>query len=577
MNLFTVGDFYINRIANFQSKSSDTSIQEKSRVKALLLDNDTLSTISMCTTQTELLKHEIYLVDKLENIHRDPMPHLKCLCYLKPTEDSIQNLLHELQDPKYGEYQIFFNNQVSKSQLERLAERDDLEVVTHVEEVFQDYLIVNEDVFALEIPLYNLLQNQLVWDPKGLQETTSGLMSLLLSLKLNPTISYDPNSKLCQKLAKDLEYEVKTNERQLFDFPVRDSNPLLVLLDRKSDPLTPLLQPWTYQSMINEYIGIKRNLVDLSSVPNIDPDLKQVVLSSKQDKFFKDTMYMNFGDLADKVKNYVTQYKTKANITKQINTIEDIKEFIEKFPEFKKLSGNISKHMAIVSELDRQLQFKNIWEVSELEQNLSSHDDNNDDFAELKRILSLPNLESYYKLKLACIFVLRHGRNESRVTELENLLREQCDPTQISLFFQFKQRYGNAFKKQKVPQDSDLISGLTKKFNRLGSTAAENVFMQHVPELTTLLNDLDKNKFPQEGVKLLNQNIDPKTYMPQDVVIFIVGGLTIEEARAVHQFNEKYSQNKGNCRVIIGGTSIITTEQFLTDVSAIKDKPVDLL
>lgn len=577
MNLFTVGDYYISRIANFQSKPSDTSIQEKSRVKALILDNDTLSTISMCTTQTELLKHEIYLVDKLENIHRDPMPHLKCLCYLKPTEDTIQDLLHELQDPKYGEYQIFFNNQVSKSQLERLAERDDMEVVTHVEEVFQDYLIVNEDVFTLEIPLYNLLQNQLVWDPKGLQETSNGLISLLLSLKLNPTIAYDSDSKLCQKLAKDLEYEIKTNERQLFDFPVRDSNPLLILLDRKSDPLTPLLQPWTYQSMINEYIGIKRNLVDLSNVPNIDPDLKQVVLSSKQDKFFKETMYMNFGDLADKVKNYVTQYKNKTNITKQINTIEDIKEFIEKFPEFKKLSGNISKHMAIVSELDRQLQLKNIWEVSELEQNLSSHDDNNDDFVELKRILNLPTLESYYKLKLCCIFVLRHGKNESRVSELENILRQQCDPTQISLYFQFKQRFGSIFNKHKAPQDNDLISGLTKKFNRLGSTSAENVFMQHVPELTTLLSDLDKNKFPQEGVTLLNQNIDPKTYMPQDVVILIVGGLTIEEARAVHQFNEKQSKNKDNCRVIIGGTSIISTEQFLTDVCAVNDKPVDLL
>ena len=91
------------------------------------------------------------------------------------------------------------------------------------------------------------------------------------------------------------------------------------------------------------------------------------------------------------------------------------------------------------------------------------------------------------------------------------------------------------------------------------------------------IRDRDKNKFPQEGVTLLNQNIDPKTYMPQDVVILIVGGLTIEEARAVHQFNEKQSKNKDNCRVIIGGTSIISTEQFLTDVCAVNDKPVDLL
>ena len=103
------------------------------------------------------------------------------------------------------------------------------------------------------------------------------------------------------------------------------------------------------------------------------------------------------------------------------------------------------------------------------------------------------------------------------------------------------------------------------------------MFMQHVPELTRILSDLDKNKFLQSNIKLLNERIDTKTYIPQDVVIFIVGGLTIEESRAVHQFNEKYRKGKDNCRIIIGGTSILTTEQFLTDVSAINDKPEDLL
>lgn len=577
MDLFKVGDHYIKRILDSNVNSARASIQGKSRIRSLLLDKHTISTISMCTTQTELLKHEIYLVDKLENENRDAMPHLKCLCYVKPTEETINNLLKELQDPKYGEYLIFFSNQVSKSQLERLAERDDLEVVSRVEEIFQDYLIVNDDVFSLDLPFFNLLQNQSVWDPKGLEETTNGLLSVLLSLKLKPVIAYDPSSNICQKLAKDMQYEIQTNERQLFDFPVRDSPPLLFLLDRKSDPLTPLLQPWTYQSMINEYIGISRNLVDLSSVPNIDSELKQVVLSSKQDKFFKDTMYMNFGDLGDKLKQYVAQFKSTSNINKQVNSLDEIKEFIEKFPEFKKLSGNISKHVAIVSELDRQLQIKNIWEVSELEQNLSTHEDNNEDFSELMRILNEPNLDSFYKMKIACIYVLRHVSMKNRVQEVENTLRKVCDPTQVSLYYKFKQIFGSDLAKHTTQQENDLISGLTKKFNKLGNSAAGNVYMQHLPDLTNILSEIDKNKFPQDKAKLLDKNIDSKFYIPQDIIIFVIGGLTFEEARAVNQFNEKSKLSNGNCRVIIGGTSIVNTEQFLTDVASIYDKPNDLL
>lgn len=93
MNLFTVADFYINRLVNSQARSSNPSLIEQNRIKALILDKDTTSTISMCATQSELLNHEIYLVDTIENNNRNVMRHLKCLVYVKPTEETIQALI----------------------------------------------------------------------------------------------------------------------------------------------------------------------------------------------------------------------------------------------------------------------------------------------------------------------------------------------------------------------------------------------------------------------------------------------------------------------------------------------------
>jgi len=34
------------------------------------------------------------------------------------------------------------------------------------------------------------------------------------------------------------------------------------------DPVTPLLQQWTYQAMIHELLGIHNNRVDLKDVPS---------------------------------------------------------------------------------------------------------------------------------------------------------------------------------------------------------------------------------------------------------------------------------------------------------------------
>ncbi len=39
---------------------------------------------------------------------------------------------------------------------------------------------------------------------------------------------------------------------------------LLLLLDRRHDPVTPLLSQWTYQAMVHQLIGIHHNRVDMS-------------------------------------------------------------------------------------------------------------------------------------------------------------------------------------------------------------------------------------------------------------------------------------------------------------------------
>jgi hypothetical protein len=34
------------------------------------------------------------------------MPHMKCVCFVQPSEDSLDALSVELREPKYGEYYL---------------------------------------------------------------------------------------------------------------------------------------------------------------------------------------------------------------------------------------------------------------------------------------------------------------------------------------------------------------------------------------------------------------------------------------------------------------------------------------
>ena len=171
---------------------------------------------------------------------------------------------------------IDFSNIVKKSSLERLAEADDHEVVRSILEYFADYLVINPDLMSLDLGypkqrIWSSSPDQ--WNTEALQRTTEGVVALLLSLKKKPLIRYGKGSLLAKKLASEVRYQT-TQEEQLFDFRKVDTPPILLIIDRREDPLTPLLTQWTYQAMVHEMLGINNGRVDLSDVPDVRPELK---------------------------------------------------------------------------------------------------------------------------------------------------------------------------------------------------------------------------------------------------------------------------------------------------------------
>ena len=49
--------------------------------------------------------------------------------------------------------------------------------------------------------------------------------------------------------------------------------------------------------------------------------------------------------------------------------------FVENYPQFKKMSGTVSKHVTVVGELSRLVSEWNLLEVSEVEQELACQND----------------------------------------------------------------------------------------------------------------------------------------------------------------------------------------------------------
>lgn len=549
-------------------------------MKALLLDTETTTIVSMVMSQSHILQHEVFLVELLQatQLH-DEMLHLKAAVLLRPTFENVELLKKELKNPKFSQYHIFFTNNLPIEFLEQIAEADEKEAVIEIQEHYADYLAVSDTLFHLNI------KESLASSMKYASPTTAGivnssggarsnavfdrnvqgLLAVLLSLKKRPTIRYQKGSDSAEKLAREVSAKIQLEQSGLFDFRRPEVQPLLYVLDRRDDPITPLLSQWSYQAMVHELLTLSENRVDLKNVPGIRKDMKEVVLSATCDPFFEKQMYSNFGDLGMAVKKLVDEYQAKTQTHENIQSIEDMQRFVENYPAFRSQSVAVSKHVTLMGELARLVGTDNLMDVSQLEQELACSDDHNNHFREVVAKLKHSHIKPQNKLRLAILYALRYETNSSvQIKVVKDLLASSgLSPRSIKLIDSFL-KYGGA-----NVRSGDLFGdrGL-KKFMRAmtqGLQGVPNVYAQHVPPLIRCLESIVKGQLLDNEFGIVNGNVVPGIKKVRDVIVYICGGVTFEEAHKVAELNQKI-QSSGQ-RIILGGPIIHNSSSFMHEVA----------
>lgn len=399
------------------------------------------------------------------------------------------------------------------------------------------------------------------WNADNLSRTVEGIIATLLSLKFRPAIRFRAGSSTAQNLAKQV-YDKINKESTLFDFRPQENGappPLLLILDRRDDPVTPLLNQWTYQAMVHELLTINNNRVDLSAIPGIPKDLKEVVLSAEQDEFYSQNAYANFGEIGSTIKSLMDEFQKKAKDQRKVESISDMKNFIESYPQFKKLSGTVTKHVAVVGELSNQVGKKLLLEVSELEQDISCRADHSNQLQRVKKLISDDRVSLKDALRLVILYSLRYERHAN------------CDIT--SLLTTLKSRGGKAYMVPRMLEYAGQHARAGDLFNAAadavkmtrnlikGLKGVENVFTQHSPLLKEILETVFKGRPLDPLYPIIGSDV-PFRRPPQEVVVFIVGGATYEEALVVHTLN------KAGYNVILGGTFIHNFDSFCKEVNA---------
>lgn len=547
-------------------------------MKVLLLDAETTKIVSTVYSQSEILEQEVYLVEKLDDEKGDQLFHLKAVCFLRPSRDNIARLRRELRDPRFGEYHLFFTNLVEDMRLRDLAEMDAREMVREVHEAFGDFVSLDPHHFAVPLPRPHVALQPLAWDYGAsadmVARVTEGLSSLVLALRRRVLVRYQRGSEVSERCAQSLHHLTSVEERELFDFGARgggEAAPLLLVLDRRDDPVTPLLSQWTYQAMVHELLGLQYNRVDLRDVPGVKPEASEAVLSASGDPFFASNMYANFGDLGMAIKALVDDFSREARSGRDFATVEDMASFMEGLPEHSVRQGAAAKHVALMSELSRLVEQRLLMQVSGVEQelvcqaaSLPTHTD------AVGCLLRSAAVDPRDKLRLAALYGLRYERDGKR--NMEELLRTLesfgIDSMQLAALRALlracaaDRRVGDLFSDRSI---TSRFATLAKQHIK----GVENVYTQHTPPLVGLLERAAKGKLPELDYPRLGREWSPTAARaPRLIVAFIVGGTTYEEARAVAELNAAGERGEGwsaGVRLLLGGTGVQNSASFLKD------------
>ena len=71
------------------------------QIKTLILDEETTKITSLSFAQSDLLKKEIYLFERLDSKKRCNMQNVTAIVFVRPTRENFDLLIRELRSPPY--------------------------------------------------------------------------------------------------------------------------------------------------------------------------------------------------------------------------------------------------------------------------------------------------------------------------------------------------------------------------------------------------------------------------------------------------------------------------------------------
>lgn len=461
--------YNISNITSDTKESKETN-DEEITWKILIMDKVSTGIISSILRVNDLLKVGVTCHTTLFSPQRQPIPDIPAVYFMEPTKKNLEKFIQDLKNDFYDEYYLNFTSNVSRENLEYIAEEavkiDKFDKIKQVFDQYLNFVVSDPNVFEFEMEKVwsNFNLNNLITEEEineKCKDIASRLYSVIITLNSNvnslPILRVQPGGS-AEIVGRELETKLReyilsskqfaeSNNSEMFIGDLDRS--VLVLVDRNVDFAAMVSHSLYYECLVSEVFKLSRNTVALPNGSKIDLD--------NNDFFWKNNNLLPFPEVVENAELELNKYKqeteeitstTGVNIsnlqTLNVNSDGDIQQDTElmqkamnKLPALTAKKQFIDNHFKILSELIKQLGTLQLDKFYELEQEDVYNVKTRNEFIETLKDTESGELVDKIRTYL-CIFLKTNLNqlNPNKRQEFQNFM-EECDKI-------FQEKYGSS-------------------------------------------------------------------------------------------------------------------------------------
>merc|ERR1712087_328873 len=192
--------------------------------------------------------------------------------------------------------------------------------------------------------------------------------------------------------------------------------------------------------------------------------------------------------------------------------------------------------------------------------------------------LSSPNVKIPDKLRLGLLYALRYEKNGNIPNIKKQMVNGGVSPDMVQLVDVILRYKSNSAVSSgsNLAGNQNVFSKMTKSILTSVQGVA-NVYSQHVPTLMDVIQSAIRGKLKESAFPLVPSaramprgntsnsqgNQSQNALRPTEIIVFMVGGVTYEEATKLNEFNEN---NPSGVKVVLAGSTIHNSTSFLEEL-----------